>query len=159
MNTDRFKFRVWDENHERYVNAFSDAYNRIWRWYIDPDGNLIGVDEENIDRQQDQNNFTIEQCTGLHDRNSKLIYEGDIVSMYIHCEDAHRKCVVEYCIDCDTAQWICRYLDGSRKHQFFGNPFDITTEYLDGSLCEIIGNIHDDQIREVMQKMEGEQCD
>lgn len=126
MNTDRFKFRVWN----KLINAYDD------------DGFLLDVRKGRV-AGQNTDIYTLEQCTGLRDKNGKLVFEADVVSMYIHCEDAHRKCVVEYCIDCDTAQWICRYLDGSRKHRFFGKPFDITTEYLDGSLCEIIGNIHE----------------
>ena len=93
----------------------------------------------------DGENAFLEQATGVMDRKGKMIFQGDVVNMYIPCEDAHRKCKVEYVIDTgSTAQWVCRYLEGSRKHQFFGTPTEITTEYLDGSYCEILkGEYHD----------------
>ena len=92
----------------------------------------------------DGENAFLEQATGAMDHRNNMIFEGDVVNMYIPCEDAHRKCKVEYVIDTgSTAQWVCRYLEGSRKHQFFGTPMEITTEYLDGSYCEITGEYHD----------------
>lgn len=150
MNTDRFKYRVairQDNGTFKVCDVgiiwfMCDKIIVEYSYVADANHGKLGravIDGENA---------ILLQCTGLTDKNGRLIYENDVVNMYIYCEDAHRKCVVEYCIDVGTAQWICRYLDGSRKHQFFGNPFDITTEYLDGFLCEIIGNIHDDQFRE-----------
>lgn len=132
---DRFKFRVWDKSNKRYVDTFSDAYNRIWRWYIDPDGNLIGVDEENVDRPQDLNNFTIEQCTGLKDKNGKLIYEGDIV-----------KCDIDFVPDGRFGL--------IRKVVFKDGAFQLIAE--DGCFyfimgfhnIEIIGNIHEMEIEQ-----------
>ena len=92
----------------------------------------------------DGENAFLEQSTGVMDSKGKMIFEGDVVNMYIPCEDAYRKCKVEYVIDTgSTAQWVCRYLEGSRKHQFFGTPTEITTEYLDGSYSEITGEYHD----------------
>ena len=92
----------------------------------------------------DGENAFLEQATGVMDSKRKMIFQGDVVNMYIPCEDAYRKCKVEYVIDTgSTAQWVCRYLEGSRKHQFFGTPTEITTEYLDGSYCEITGEYHD----------------
>jgi hypothetical protein len=43
---------------------------------------------------------------------------------------------------------------------WFGYPtYDITSEYLDGSYCTVIGNIHEDQFREVTKKVEGDNND
>jgi uncharacterized phage protein (TIGR01671 family) len=127
MSDDRFRFRVWDNANKRYVDTFLDPYNRIWRWYIDIDGNLIGVDEDNVDRVQDKENFIIEQCTGLKDKNGNLIFEGDVVS------DMGIEAVVGWYSD----KYMIEYDDGSI------GELAIAAEAL-----EIIGNIHEYERKE-----------
>ena len=77
MNNDRFKFRVWDNEEKCYQESDADYcrinYNGELECMFTCD-NGIGCRYEYI-----QDHCTIEQCTGLKDKNGKLIYEGDLV--------------------------------------------------------------------------------
>ena len=100
---DRFKFRAWDSIAKEYI---FDSY-ALYELFVN-----------DID-----NSYQVEQCTGLKDKNGKLIYEGDIVSVTQFYDDGPTDktspCKVKY------------------KYGRF-NIHDINSIFL-----EVIGNIHE----------------
>lgn len=121
MNRDRFKFRVWSEKLNRYY----------WSYAITVDGDLVPWMEGIGTKGEDPGSkLTIEQCTGLTDRNGKLIYEGDIV---VFVDGATHPIEVFW----DGIGWKFRRNGKSMKFAF---DCDIISHI---KMCEIIGNIHD----------------
>lgn len=75
------------------------------------------------------NPATLGQCTGLKDRNGKLIFEGDIIGEAGYTRD---KFVIEY--NSYNCQFIGKHEDGGIYHIHEGER----------NFIEVIGNIHDE---------------
>lgn len=106
----RFRFRAYNPLKKQY---FFDVQNMY-----DDEIECFGYMVDDIYK----NGYIVEQCTGLKDKNGKLIYEGDIILV----EDKY-KCPIEW--EAENARYnVIGYGE---------------IAYLNYNEIEVIGNIHE----------------
>lgn len=117
----RFKFRVWriKENCYNHQEPFPTCC-------MQENGLLAYFHEE-----RQMLNYIVEQCTGLKDKNGKLIYEGDILKSVFSDEMLYE---VIWCADCYKLRVFTK---SSRKTLEYLGLKNTKTSY------EVIGNIHE----------------
>ena len=125
---DRFKFRAWNKLARKYIPDIQDR-DLVQGGDID--------DDKFFDDYLYDDAYVIEQCTGLTDKNGRLIYEGDILggvyeNLYIH-----------YCDKCRQFQLK------AKDHGCMACEGDIhwyeLVEAEDKKELEVIGNIHENE--------------
>ena len=116
----RFKFRAWDKENKIMHHDAELAYD-----FLHGTPPLM---QDSFGSLLDDDNFIIEQCTGLTDKNGKLIFEGDVIQekgikRYIHWHDG------SWC-------YSVRY----------DSNFNWRLKKEDVENAEIIGNIHEMEV-------------
>lgn len=109
--TDRFKFRVWDNDFKKYRTG-------------------LGINNGLVCTYNDAT-CILEQCTGLKDKNGKLIYEGDILT------DGANTFIVNW-YDA-MALFRLLYKNDNRETYCLFYPDDAASKYT------VIGNIHENK--------------
>ena len=124
MNTDRIKFRVCDNINKRYEKDLP---------LLDKDGDLCYQDGHKYCNGEHPEDFTIEQCTGLRDKNGTLIFEGDIIRTTDYSGDS----------EVGRVEWKESQYVFVRKVGYFS--FQVLLDW--GVVLEVIGNVHDEEFQ------------
>ena len=130
----RFKFRIWHEGKMHY-NDF----------VITSTGYAAKIDEEflgkcvfNQENLEFNKKAVVMQCTGLKDKNGKLIYDGDIVKIeYYDFEIKHRIGIVEWEDD-----GFCITYHNPKDTKVSGCSL---VDIVNGAKQEVIGNIYENK--------------
>ena len=131
MNNDRFKFRTWHKKSDGTFEMIYDA-QATYDNACNGQGSVSHCDFQEV---LDDPDCIVEQCTGLKDKNGRLIYEGDLLG-----ESKDDEEFIEICW-CDTlASFMYDIFP-----ETYGNLETCHADYL--AKFEIIGNIHQVELK------------
>ena len=125
MSVDQFKFRVWHNVEKRYLTNNVKA-----RYVIDNNGNIYHYSA--FGKLSPEKEVVLERCTGLKDKNGKLIYEGDVLRFASQ---------IDICVTFRKGGFVYSLTEDERIAYRL-------TEVI-AKETQIIGNIHNGQFREV----------
>lgn len=122
---DRFKFRYF------YDGAIYDVFAVD---FMNKTAQLVSLDrKETLFKGIDTAKLI--QCTGLKDKNGRLIYEGDII--FNSCLGLRNQLSWDY----EAAAFMFKEIRNRKGFGCTGSMYAILQQY--GKYCEIIGNIHE----------------
>ena len=126
---DRFKFRIWNGAEMHYNDFVVTATGFVGKITEEFLGKCV-FNQEDLTADKE---CVLMQCTGLKDKNGKLIYEGDILGdiyegLYIHyCRHCHQFQLYSQgygCMACNgDVHWI-EVVEDNKKLEVIGNIYE-----------------------------------
>lgn len=114
------KFRVWDTENKEMLRVqeldFEDTFY----------GGRLSIRTEQYNDYFDIEDMILMQYTGLHDKNGKEIYEGDIVkSFFVDTDEAGNEIYKYYIMEVKYDEILCSYkIDKFINLEVIGNIYE-----------------------------------
>ena len=121
INRDRQRFRAWNKMEKVLHYDAEQTYDFMY-------GSPV-ICKFSFGELLEDDNYVVEQCLGVKDKNGKLIYEGDIIEAISICFGTNSK----FEIYSDGLQWRMRDLSNSKSCIFSPGTY----------CCKVVGNIHE----------------
>lgn len=122
---DRFKFRLYDKKIKEMI--YADTNDEFLPYYPDEIYTILQTyDLSAIENLADNEDYIVMQCTGLKDKNGKLIFEGDVVNQ-------------------NNTIYSVNWCDGSFCFKDALNGKNYTVEFVMSAKLEVIGNIYENK--------------
>ena len=122
----KIKFRVWDKATKHMHICGEDVHDSCW---YDNNNNFHYYNLQNGEGSGEHGDYILMQYTGLHDKNGKEIYEGDIVRV-------ENTDLAQIIYDEDRMAWGIKPINDF----YFDSPLLADNTSLE---LEVIGNIYD----------------
>ena len=133
---DRFRFRAFDKQDKELIYEAENTYDcQSYNGHIIWHDNFACL-------LDDEERYTVEQCTGLKDKNGQLIYEGDIVKEKTFNNDI---AIIKFGngsgFQCFYPEWKGKYSKETKYNPGFRKDLYFWLSKQEG--LEVVGNIHE----------------